>query len=148
MTARIAPAPCTLRWGKIDDLAFIVDSWTKKDPDMRAMRQRDSTRHVRTLLAREGSRVIVAHVPDDADAILGWAAVERECLHYVYVRSTARRQGIARAMLETVPIVAYSHRVARGLMAPSLWVYEPERADTAAELGPASSLVAPIHSSK
>ena len=122
LTAGMRPAICETRMSTPDDLAFVVDSWTKNDPEMRKLRLGESTRHVRALLARPLSRLIIAHVPDEPDAILGWAATEAAsgrnatpCLHYIYVRSAARRQGVARRMVGVVHDIEYTH------VAPARW---------------------------
>jgi GNAT superfamily N-acetyltransferase len=152
MSAAVSRLPrlaCTIRRGKPDDLAFIVDSWTKHGH--RGERMRDATRHVRSLLARdpvalaamtsgerEGSirSLLVAHVPDDANAILGWALIEASrtdaptCIQYVYVRSTARLQGVARSLLSMLEGEAVEHSLPSKL-APAVWIFNPERAVTA-----------------
>ena len=124
---------CETRVGKPDDLAFVVDCWTKNDPELRNSFLRDSTRHVRTLLARDASRLIVAHVPGEPDAILGWAAYEGgavPCVHYVYVRKDARRHGVARAMVGDLDRAEYSHAAPKGIGAPRGWSLKTERAVT------------------
>ena len=121
--------PCVVRVGKPDDLGYVVDSWTKHA--FRGQRLRRATQHVRELLARPASRLFVAHVPDDADAILGWAALEIEpsCVHYIYVRSAARGQGVATAMLGTLvrERIEYSSPCDR---APAVWTFNASRAVT------------------
>ena len=126
---------CETRIGGVDDVPFVVDSWTKNDPELRAMRISEATRHVRSILAREHSRLFVAHVPGEPSAILGWAVLEqgtRACLHYVYVRSAARRQGVARALLgDAAPLALdYSHVAPRGVDVPSRWTLNLKRAET------------------
>jgi GNAT superfamily N-acetyltransferase len=128
--ARLSRLDCVIRPGRPDDLAFVVDSWTKHA--YRGQRMRTATSHVRALLARATSRLVVAHVPDDPESILGWVAGEAGpplCIHYVYVRSLARSQGVATAMLGTVVNDAadYSTRYAAP---PKAWTYRPERAKT------------------
>ncbi len=133
LPARLPRLPCTIRMGKPDDLAFVVDSWTKHA--FRGTRMRTATAHVRELLARDGSRLIVAHVVDDPDAILGWAATEDgrpACLHYVYVRSAARRQGVAAAMMGASVREAtdYSSAPGANLEPPQAWTLNEARAKT------------------
>lgn len=146
MTAAVSVLPCELRSGKLDDVAYVVDCWTKNDPELRKLRLRDSTRHVRALLGRPESRLIIAYVPSEPDAILGWMALEAAgapfvdagltrrqppCLHYVYVRSSARRLGVARTLLSvTVGPMEYSHTAPRGVAVPSGWTLNIERART------------------
>lgn len=134
---------CETRVGKPDDLAFVVDCWTKNDPELRSLRLRDSTKHVRTLLGvvdalqselpRLLHRLLIAHVPSEPDAILGWAAYERgaiPCVHYLYVRKDARRQGVARALVGDLEHTEYSHVAPKGIVVPSGWSLNTERANT------------------
>lgn len=122
--------PCTIRAGKPDDLAYVVDSWTKHA--FRGQRMRTATAHVRALLARPGSVLRVAHVVGEPDAILGWIVAEDgkpACVHYVYVRSAARGQGVATAMLGTATRerIEYSTECSR---APAVWTFNPKAAVT------------------
>lgn len=66
---------------------------------------RDATARVRGILARPDSVLRVACLPDDPDAILGWAVITADQppkLHFVYVRKEARKNGIARMLLAGV----------------------------------------------
>lgn len=92
-----------LRVGRPSDLPFVVDSWVKRGHE-RGERLRDATARVREILAAAESALRIAHVPDDDDAILGWAVVTGEppVLRFVYVRRDARKQGIAKALLTGV----------------------------------------------
>lgn len=87
-----------LRPGRPSDLPFVVDSWVKRG-GLPNERLGAATARVRGILASPDSILRVAHVPDDDDAILGWACLGAEGPHYVYVRKDARRQGIATALL-------------------------------------------------
>jgi GNAT superfamily N-acetyltransferase len=96
--------PVAIRLGRPSDLAFVVDSWVKRGHE-RGERLREATARVRALLARHDSVLRVACLPDDSDAILGWAVITAKPphkLHYVYVRKEARKQGIARTLLAGV----------------------------------------------
>ena len=133
-------ARCTVRGGKPDDLAYVVDSWTKHARTHKHMR--DAVQHVRALLGRSGSRLFVAHVPDEPDAILGWAVLEdsggpwsRPVVHYVYCRASGRRQGVARALLGELAshAVDYSSAWPSGFAAPKTWAFNAARAKTATE---------------
>ena len=96
--------PFTLRLGRPSDLAFVVDSWVKRGHH-RNERLSDATARVRALLASEGTELRIACLPDDEDAIVGWAVVVTKppTLHYVYVRKELRGNGIARALLNGIP---------------------------------------------
>lgn len=133
MTAAISRISiCETRIGKPDDLAFVVDCWAKNDPALRSMRLRDSTKHVRALIVR--SQLLIAHVPREPDAILGWAVTEPgrpPCVHYIYVRSVARRQGVASALVGVTDApIEYSHVAPKGIAVPSGWSLNTERANT------------------
>ena len=124
---------CETRPGKPDDLAFVVDSWTKHA--FRHARMRNATAHVRSLLARPGSYLSVAHVPGEPDAILGWAVVEDgepACVHYVYVRSAARKTGVARSLVGRLALetVEYSSAAPVNLALPQTWTVNTKRAET------------------
>lgn len=93
--------PFSLRVGRPADLAYVVDSWVKRGRD-RGERLSDATARVRAILADEGTELRIACLPDDPDAILGWAAVAPPSLHYVYVRKELRGQGLARALLHGI----------------------------------------------
>lgn len=80
---------------------------------------------VRSLLAR--SQVMVASLKENADVIVGWAAIEGDALHYVLVKPRWRKLGVARWMLTefaSLP-VAYTHRTSDALRCPipSGWSY-------------------------
>lgn len=139
--ARHLAPPCEIRLGKPDDLAFVVDCWTKYEArSSRGRRFRDSTSHVRALLARDGSRLLVAHVPGEPDSILGWAATEDgvagpervpACIHYVYVRKDARRLGVASALIGERDVrLEYSHALPLGIVVPATWTLNVKRAET------------------
>jgi GNAT superfamily N-acetyltransferase len=158
------PAICEIRISKQDDLAFVVDCWSDRLSRERKAKLGEMTRYVRALLARSASRLIIAHVPNEPDAILGWAALEAAgyrrvgeddwhdqpgggyeeyrpvVVHYLYVRSGARRQGVARAMLGGVRAGEYSHpaprrwppengQIGRPVVVPSGWVFNAERGE-------------------
>lgn len=96
--------PCAIRLGRPSDLPYVTDTWVKRGHD-RNERLGAATARVRAILARSDSVLRVACLPDDSDAILGWAVVssdEPPILHYVYVRKDARKQGIARLLLAGV----------------------------------------------
>lgn len=96
--------PVSIRFGRASDLPYVCDTWVKRGHE-RNERLGAATSRVRALLARPESVLRVACLPDDSDAILGWAALsadEPPTLHYVYVRKDARKQGIARLLLAGV----------------------------------------------
>jgi len=55
--------------------------------------------------------VKLAVMPDDHSVILGWACYEPGTLHYVYVKPSFRRYGVAKALLAGVQHpFTYTHR--------------------------------------
>lgn len=86
---------------------------------------RDYARVVEALLAR--SRVLVACLADEQDAVMGWMAWEGDTLHYVLTKQRWRKLGVARWMLADfagLP-VAYTHRTGDVLRCPvpKAWTY-------------------------
>jgi len=80
---------------------------------------------VRSLLER--SRVVVACLADEPDAIVGWMAWEGETLHYLLVKPRWRRLGVARMMLADfaeLPVV-YTHATSdsRRCPVPKAWTF-------------------------
>ena len=89
---------------RVSDLAYVTDSWAKNDHEYRKVRTSVAVSAIRERLAGDRVEIRVATLPDDEDAILGWAVVtppnDRSAIvHYVYVRRDARLQGVARALL-------------------------------------------------
>lgn len=95
----------SLRLGRPTDLPFVVDTWVKKGRNP-GERIGTATARVRKILAHYDTTLRVACLPDDDDAILGWACLDcaksPPSLNYVYVRKDARGQGIARSLLAGV----------------------------------------------
>lgn len=46
------------------------------------------------------SNVTVAYLAEVPDEVLGWACIQGDALHYVYVKGSYRRMGIARGLVE------------------------------------------------
>lgn len=111
----------TLRQGRPDDLAFVLDSWLQSyrdnNPEARALPRAlfysMHRRVVERLLAR--SLVVVACAKDNPNHILGWAAYETEpgVLHYLYVKAAYRGHDISRwlaAVVQSRGCTWLSHR--------------------------------------
>ena len=59
-----------------------------------------------------GPTVKLAVLPDQQDVVLGYAVVEGQVIHYVYVKPAFRRYGIAKALLGACgirPKFTYTH---------------------------------------
>jgi hypothetical protein len=80
---------------------------------------------VRGLVAR--STVLVGHLPEHEDIIMGWMAWEGDVLHYMLTKPNFRRMGVARSMLQdfaSMP-VQFTHRTSDALRCPipAGWAY-------------------------
>ena len=124
--------PCKIRFMVPTDRPRIADTWVHSHRASalgRSMRAADYTRRmdraIRAILERTGvGCIFVAHPPDDEDAIMGWACVERvppatTILHYVWVSGIWRRCGVGRRLLHAIARedfrrVAVSHLTDRG----------------------------------
>lgn len=137
----------SIRAGRLSDWPFVLDSWLTSYRG--SARARDMlgagvywTEHKATARSLLGRGVLtVAHAPDDADAILGWACTSLPppqnpdpLVHYVYVRggraAGARRFGIASALLaDFIPHpCTFTHRPqSERIPIPDCWQYNPER---------------------
>lgn len=95
-----------------DDWAYILDSWKKsyRDSEKRVPAHIYwANQHTEIEQLRQGGAEFrVAHDPDDSNFIWGWACVEGDTVHYVFVRASARGQGVAKLLLTGIvrPIVA------------------------------------------
>lgn len=96
--------PVAIRFGRPSDLPYVADTWAKRGRQP-SERLGAATARVRAILARSDTVLRIACLPDDSDAILGWAVVSSDdppaCV-YVYVRKDARKQGLARLLLAGV----------------------------------------------
>lgn len=88
------------------DLGFIIDTWLKSywdAPAVRGMTRDDYYAvfkpRVREILARPNVTVRVMCPDGDDDTVIGWAALEDVCLHYVFVRREFRHNGFARQLV-------------------------------------------------
>ena len=89
-----------LRPARPTDLPYVVDTWIKsaRSPHERL---RDATGRVRAIIAQPTTTLVVACLPDDDDAILGWACHTPDKM-YSYVRRGARDQGLEKALTESM----------------------------------------------
>lgn len=110
MTAAAALQPTIeFRQATTADEAFIFDSWLRSQWKLDAREKMPSTiffagqrQRIDRLLPR--SRVIIAYSPADATEALGYVVAEASwktaCVHWLYVKSTFRRLGIASRLLQ------------------------------------------------
>lgn len=75
------------------------------------------------------SRVRVAHLPTDPDALFGFAVVEGPTLHYVYVKPPHRMMGVARELVgKDVAFCSHDTLISRGHASRSVVVDEAKLA--------------------
>jgi len=116
-----------------EDTNFILSSWLKSYRSSVPLVSDDiyfeyHKAYVTNLILK--STIIVACDPDYPSSIYGYAVTEPEIVHYVYVKHTLRRFGIATALLEshTKPFVTshLSQPAAKILAAhPNAFTYNP-----------------------
>lgn len=105
-------APIKLRAPMKDDSAFIYNSWLKSYRNSDFAKSQcntvyyDNHKEVLTALLTR-SLVVVACNPGDENHVFGYLVYEElagnnTIVHYVYVKHTYRRSGIAKQMLDTV----------------------------------------------
>lgn len=87
------------------DDAFIFSSWLHSFHSAMGLhetaeRLRLKRSEIQQLLA--GGRTLVAHSGDDESTILGWACASGDVLDYVYVREAVRKEGICRALCDSL----------------------------------------------
>jgi len=73
--------------------------------------------YIAALLRRPESIVKIAVLSDDSDVALGWALLEPNKLHYIYVNKDNRHIGIGKT-LASEPFEVFSHITTIGL---SIW---------------------------
>ena len=94
-------------------------------------------------LRRPDTRCLVAHVPGDADSLLGWAAVQAGAVVWAYSRDLfgkVRRRGLATSLLlelgvdvsEPTPLLYWSPDAAEIAARGYRIYYSPERRKEAA----------------
>ena len=119
-----------LRAGKALDVGHILTSWVRSNAKTAWAKEAGrcySTEHWRAAksILERGAVVLVAHLADDPDAIIGWAVFEPGVLHYVYVRAGLRKQGIARRLLSEWGGSIFTHKPTVPLRLPEHWQFNP-----------------------
>lgn len=94
----------TMRRATSDDRRFVLSSWLASFWSTWARRHVDRDTYYRhypeqVRLYMDKAQVHVAFFEEVPDEILGWACVEGDVCHYVYVKSIYRKKGIARGLL-------------------------------------------------
>lgn len=95
------------------DEAFILDAWRRSYEGSAAVKHADRehyrqemTRTIRRILDKATVRLRVD--AEDENTIVGFAAFTGHELHYVYVKKEFRKMGVARALLQDIPITCYT----------------------------------------
>jgi len=101
----IAPFLNSLRYG--NDLFKLVDKRSYYS---------NYGQYIELLLKRPDSRVCIAILSDKT--VLGWSLVQKNVVHYVWVKKEVRRQGIGRSLLPK-EFDTISHITNKGL---NIWV--------------------------
>lgn len=109
-----------VRVARDTDIAFIVDAWKRSYEGAAAVKMCDREfyriemeRLIKRLFGRDGVSTLIAYDPDDDDHMVGFACFtvhnpSRAELHYIYVKKDFRGKGIARRLLEGVPVESYT----------------------------------------
>ncbi len=137
-----SPLALRIRAGIPADVPLVTNSWLRSfrfSAWARDMSNRTyyfyHHRVLEELLPR--STVLVAVSPEDPDAIYGWCCAEvvdtAVVIHYVYVKESYRRLGVARALVKTLldaerpPLVLYTHqtKASREVAPRYRWVFDP-----------------------
>ena len=62
-----------------------------------------------TLITRPAAEVRLAVLTDDPDTVVGWALLEPNKLHYVWVAKDGRKDGMMNFLLQNHTFTAFSH---------------------------------------
>ncbi len=80
---------------------------------------------IKSIITKPTVTIMVAALKQDPDVILGYSVTEPDILHWVYVKPTWRKFGIAKALVpDDVKIVTHQTNRGRSLM-PKAWAYDP-----------------------
>ncbi len=107
------------RPGELDDVRFVTSSWVNAVSRPRSDWARAGISQAQLLSAYrdvimawvEGHvtrHVTVIELRDVPGEIVGWMAREGSRLHFVYVKGSFRRHGLARALIATAPYLSAS----------------------------------------
>jgi GNAT superfamily N-acetyltransferase len=124
-----------LRPFRYSDQSFVYSTWIRGmyygNSWAGSSKQSEGTFHRRyadvitAILSKPTTTIQVAALKDDDDVILGYAVTEPTILHWVYVKPTWRRFGIAKALIPANTEVI-THQTHRGKsFAPKSWRYDP-----------------------
>lgn len=129
-----------IRAGRASDKPFFLESWqashslTTIGKEMGPRYISEQKELINDILSRPTTQTRVAIVPDDDDAILGYAVLGHldtllPRVYFVYVKQHARKLGIATALLHGLKErqVIYTHKpantLASALPKPAMWIF-------------------------
>ena len=83
-------------------MPFILNSWLKSNrwTDARAEYYTEMSPAIKAII-RE-NRVMVATITEEPDCFVGWICGKSGELHYVYIKSAFRRDGVAKELIKRV----------------------------------------------
>lgn len=99
------------------DIAFVYSTWLKGlrygNDTFKQMKADTFFKHYEAVLdsyfKRPYFKVVIACLKDDPDIILGWAATEKDIVHFAFVKKAWRQQGILNSMLQNYVIHNCTH---------------------------------------
>lgn len=130
------PFEPVLREMVADDRNYVLSSWLRsysEGPEFRSIARPVYFALYEPVVQRLISRsyVYVACLPDARDVVLGWAAIEKDALHYVLVKPRWRGNGIMRKLLaDTAELpLTFTHIPPSRLesLIPPTWKFDPMR---------------------
>lgn len=62
-----------------------------------------------SILERPNVEILIACLPDDKEVILGYAVLEKNTIHWIFVKESWRKMGIAKELCSTWNITTCSH---------------------------------------
>lgn len=122
-----------IRNGIVTDKDLIHATWLRPlyyDNDLFGEIDRDQyfktyDQVIKKILERPAIWVRIACLRDDPDVILGYAVVEKDILHWVYIKKAWRELGLAKKLIPPY-ITQFSHATNLGLMIrPKDWIFNP-----------------------
>ena len=115
MSAAVSIPPVRVRPAHAGDVGFIIDTWRQSFREEsylfrynRDLYFRLMSMHITGLMKGAGAMLLVACDPSDEDTIVGFVALTGPELHYVYVRDSFRKHGVARLLLSGQDVETHS----------------------------------------
>lgn len=141
MTESRPEIPIAIRGLESPDLDLVFSSWLstyRYSPSVRSIPNGRyfAGQHLRIERLIERGAVLLAVNPHDPAQVYGWCCTEgteNPAVHYVCVKSTYQRMGVASRLLAPLLglVAEYTHRtgLVQELPIPRTWTYDPYRLD-------------------